>query len=659
MMDREKIRGFYSLIILGLFTFFLQLAFYEILQEGQEPRLYDTDAYMRLVRVEQLHQTGNWFDNVIHRSNTPYGESSHWTRPLDLLLLAGAWVFQLFTNFHHALLTWGILISPVLQFAGMFAMVWAIAPFIKREYYWHAAALFLWTPATLVPCVAGRPDHHSVLVVLFILEMGVALRLATALLLEQKKQTVVRLSCVLGGLLALSTWTSVESLAVVAMHLGALAILWQSPFIRPQNRTVASSSIAFFLSALFIGSCIALAAEKPFSHWAVIEYDRISIVCLSIFGVLALCAWIIVGIETRFFIVRRTRFIFLAIALTGLAIVVGIFFPHFFRGPYVQMDPLTKEIWLKGVKEIQPIIVAWPKDLPKAILWLGLPFVGVAFLLEQLHRTGHHPFRFLLRKLNDLLNIPQSPESSPVDVPAPDKMLAVWTVCGVGLLIFISLTIFQTRWAYYSGALALFPVTLLLNTITDFLKTKLPSFWTKVVRLFLIILLTIGFLILTAILSSTKSFASETAPPQKLPNLEKANVSRSLLPLCRFLSQKFPHTQRIATFIDFGPEILYRTQHEVIATPYHRNSAGILAVYHLFNAEQDEDALRIIHERNITLLLIQKHFAPAHFCQNKSTTLFNHLLSLEPPSWLHPVELPADLADTFLLFEVQPETPTE
>lgn len=38
-----------------------------------EAELVDTDAYMRLVRVEQLAETGDWYDSVIHRSNYPYG----------------------------------------------------------------------------------------------------------------------------------------------------------------------------------------------------------------------------------------------------------------------------------------------------------------------------------------------------------------------------------------------------------------------------------------------------------------------------------------------------------------------------------------------------------------------------------------------------------
>ena len=45
----------------------------------------DADGYIRLVRVGLLFDHGNWFDGSIHRSNWPFGEEHHWTRPLPLV----------------------------------------------------------------------------------------------------------------------------------------------------------------------------------------------------------------------------------------------------------------------------------------------------------------------------------------------------------------------------------------------------------------------------------------------------------------------------------------------------------------------------------------------------------------------------------------------
>jgi hypothetical protein len=56
--------------------------------------LAHSDAYMRLTRVLQLHDGGAWFDPREPRVNPPVGHVQHWTRALDAVLLAGAWLLE-------------------------------------------------------------------------------------------------------------------------------------------------------------------------------------------------------------------------------------------------------------------------------------------------------------------------------------------------------------------------------------------------------------------------------------------------------------------------------------------------------------------------------------------------------------------------------------
>lgn len=51
--------------------------------------LFDPDSCTRLLRVAQLHATGRWYDPTLAAINAPFGLELHWTRPLDVLLLAG------------------------------------------------------------------------------------------------------------------------------------------------------------------------------------------------------------------------------------------------------------------------------------------------------------------------------------------------------------------------------------------------------------------------------------------------------------------------------------------------------------------------------------------------------------------------------------------
>jgi hypothetical protein len=106
--------------------------------------------------------------------------------------------------------------------------------------------------------------------------------------------------------------------------------------------------------------------------------------------------------------------------------------------------------------------------------------------------------------------------------------------------------------------------------------------------------------------------------------------------------------------IDFGPEILYRTRYEVIATPYHtRNGLGILDTYNIMTANTDEQALEIIRKRSIDMILLcpeSSEFAvyskPGH-----ESTFYKRLLAGSIPDWLRKVELPSDLSSSFILFE--------
>src|SRR3546814_4571546 len=59
--------------------------------------------------------------------------------------------------------------------------------------------------------------------------------------------------------------------------------------------------------------------------------------------------------------------------------------------------------------------------------------------------------------------------------------------------------------------------------------------------------------------------------------------------------------QTVLAFMDVGPELLYRTRHRVIGTPYHRNGDGIFDGYRIL-ATTDFDAARAaVDERRIDI----------------------------------------------------------
>jgi len=113
------------LVIVGLSAVVpavLTLAYAAGLMPLRRGDLADSDCYMRLVRVRQLWTTGRWYDSTIPRSNVPYGEELHWTRPLDLLLLLGAAPASLVVGFNEALFGWGVAVSPLLLLATLLTL---------------------------------------------------------------------------------------------------------------------------------------------------------------------------------------------------------------------------------------------------------------------------------------------------------------------------------------------------------------------------------------------------------------------------------------------------------------------------------------------------------------------------------------------------------
>ena len=142
---------------------------------------------------------------------------------------------------------------------------------------------------------------------------------------------------------------------------------------------------------------------------------------------------------------------------------------------------------------------------------------------------------------------------------------------------------------------------------------------------------------------------------------EKKHHEISLIRICEYLTEAEKWRERnfrILTHIDFGAEILYRTQHEVIGTPYHRNSPGILDTYDIMTADTDQEALNLIRKRNIDLILLCPQSTESIFYSKPEqiSTFYKRLLDDMIPNWLRKVELTSDLSSSFLLFETIEES---
>jgi len=112
--------------------------------------------------------------------------------------------------------------------------------------------------------------------------------------------------------------------------------------------------------------------------------------------------------------------------------------------------------------------------------------------------------------------------------------------------------------------------------------------------------------------------------------------------------------QTILAFMDIGPELLYRTRHRVVGTPYHRNADGIYDGYRMLATADETAAHSLVRQRGIDLVLIchtpaeRAFYAPSHGEEN----LYSRLNGGTPPDWLAAVELPESLQAQARLYRV-------
>jgi hypothetical protein len=575
----------------------------------------DPDGYMRLVLVERLLETGEWFGVVLERSNWPHGEVHHWTRPLDVLILLLALPFRVLGGWREAVALAGLVVSPFLHLFTCLVAAWVIRPLVPgRE-------RFLAMPAMLVQIVvlaygsAGRADHHALIVFLFTLLVGTWLRT----ILEPGSK---RWPAFTGVLAALGVWVSPELLLPLALVFasGGLAWLLNGTERLTQNRALAS--------ALVVGLAVALALQHGPASFLVVHYDQVALPHLTMAG-LALLFWVVAG-TTR---TRRARMGFVAFGapLTGL-VLLGIH-PNFFRGPWADADPEVLESWLQHVYEFHPLLPTQASQVGSFLMVLGGSLVLLPFVLRWARESG------------------QGPRGQ------------AWLFLGASLSVCMALAAWQTRFGAYSGVLTALVAVEAIRRARVAIGRRA---WMGRARLLARVGATAGILVGPILLGGVAEALtpSPSGPDGAAPSGAGATAGlatgcpiQALAPVLAVEDGRRARPQTIATFLDFGPELLYRTPHRVLAGPYHRNHTGILDTWRLFTATSDTSARRVVEARQVDLLLLCPARDQNYFGRQEGATLYRKLLSDEPPGWLTRRRLGQGLDEAFLLFEVTGPSP--
>ncbi|HEX9808334.1 MAG TPA: hypothetical protein VGC25_01845 [Alphaproteobacteria bacterium] len=594
--------------ILGFAIFAMVLAAFSLnyLDAVANDRFIDTDAYTRVVKAMELWRSGDWWDGRLLRVNPPDGHFTHWTRPLDALLIAVPALLSPLIPFEQGLRVWAHLVNPLLLLALVGLLPWIFRPLVPRPWAWLLMAIPAVQLDLLFSFSFGRPDHNGLILITAGLLTGLMVRLAAG-------PGAGRLAWAAGAAAGFGLWVSVEFLIVAVLAELALGLLWLR-----RGRPVARAGVALS-AATAAAVAVFLLAERGPSAFTDVYYDAFSIAHVALFAAaaafwaLALAADAIVP-ETP-----ARRLLAGAAAAMPLLALLGWAYPGFFASPLAEVDPAYAAQRLQRIHELQPITL-----FPRGGIWVGQNITRVLYPVLALVGFG--------------LVWRRTPEQ-----------FARWLFPALALAAYFPMTLWQVRWSGYAQFFSIAPLCLVYAMAIAFLARRLGARLGQVLRP----------VILTVLLALPIALTVSIA---RLGNTERhaAFLACDITPAVRALEARIQEN-RIANpitlaFPDFAPEILYRTRSGVLAFPNHRFQPKFTLIPEVLTAAEPARAEALLRAARVTHLLICGDWTErSHYVRKGVRTLYDRLAEGERLPFLAPVPVPGEAAGVSL-FEVRPRS---
>lgn len=546
--------------------------------------LADPDGYMRLLRVQQLLETGQWYDQSITLANAPYGHTLPWGRLLDLLILMVYYPLSWVKDSGQALFTAGVWVSPLLLIPGGLALAWAKRNYqLSHDFCLAALAMYLMQPALVNYYVAGRPDHHALLITLFLIQLIVIYGCL-------RKGSSVRDFVIAGVLMGGSCWVSIEPLAMWVASTLVFSLLW----LRQPDRI---RQVIAFHAATLVAATAVLLLETPGLLWSDPAVDRLSGYYLLLFLVVLL-GWCGIFLFSRKVLLHQMVQRMGVGVITGL-VSVGIIYwlaTPITSGPMGALPPEILSIWLPRLDEFQPVGTTFSGVLKGVLTWmpvviLALPYVGYRCIccLKQKISPSLHDY--------------------------------AWVVYAV---IFTGLIFYQKRWSSYADIIWLIPAALLVGELLTWLSVRQRLVIWRVPALFL--LLVVPFI--PQVLFSHASEA-ETASAMSSQTVYREDE------LLRWAADLSSSRTLLAPF-NLSPQLMYRTGHRTVGGNYHTNPEGIIDSYEFLMTSDEVHARQILESRAVDYVIVESTAYEAGFAVTElaASAIFKRLLKGELPEFL-------------------------
>ena len=548
--------------------------------------LFGTDPYMRLVRVSELIEDGGWFDSVIERSNAPFGDELHWTRPFDVLLIALAAPLVPFVGFQDALFTAGVIVSPLLHLIALFGIIWAVTPLFGNQRARLAAIVAIGQPMIILQVMPGQADHHSLQLLALVVELGLLIRLFDA----EHASHRPRLAVAAGVVAGFGIWVSPEMTILSGLAAAVLGIAW----LRDQIPAIVLRRYALGMATLI---AVALLVEHPPSALLDVEYDKISVAHLATAFAVLLVAVAFEWIEAR--PTPPPARLLLALPVAGVVGLILLFaFRGLVQGPVAAVDPRLIPLWLDHVSELQPLFPSSVSDVGWLLVAAGPVVITLPVTVISAWRTRHDPTG-----------------------PA-------WAMLAILSVGYFALALWHVRFMPFAAIFIAIVSAEILGRMRDWMQQLRFAPLRRVAWAITAPLFVVGSMIVGAIVIVSTSDAEAANEAAEVCDLHAAAAAID--------HQPGSPNAVVYAHIDFGPELLYRTDAAIVAGPYHRNGTGILDVYEFFSSTDLDQSRRLAEARGARFVLVCDTRNEAGFFRTEEpgAGLYERLVSDDPPEWL-------------------------
>ena len=544
--------------------------------DGLVASLGDTDDATRLVQVRELIAGAPWFDTTLSRMGAPALLVSHWSRlvdlPIAILMTLFGLVLQPATAELATRFVWPLVVLLVLMrlmvreaearggpMAGVLLLILAVQAM---------TAMFQFIP--------GRIDHHNMMILGTVSGLVVLLRVRAA-----PGQGVLA-----GALIGLGLAVGYEPLALTLAAVLAMALLAVFDRAWLPGVRIAAVSMAASLTLAFV-------ATVPPSRWLAAHCDVLSLNMVVLFacGAAGLAAVERYGARWS---VPGCLAVLAGCGGIGALLFAGLN-PKCLGGPFGEIDPAVRAIWLDHVFEFNSIVQMLQADPITSSAVIG--FFAVSIF------AAAHDYRRL---------------------PTPERL------CLLGLLLIsIPLAFWLIKLSAYATWFAALAIALAVARLApNGLAVSRP-----IQQLAAVSLVNQGTL-KVIVLGAWLAFGVAVPPAAPASDLERdaCLTSKAIAPLAAVAPGL------VLSEIDVGPFIMALTRHRVVAGPYHRLDKAILDTDRIYFGPAEAAAVRL-RELGVAYVVFCAGSTRALGRTVRPESLLAMFKQGTAPVWLQPVAL--------------------